>query len=104
MVALNRVKAIVANMKEYMKLYRPEHSWLHAFTAFRLPSPLSASGEAESAAGASVTACLRRITKEAQLPSTRALSVFMMMLIGAYTHFLYARFTRALLSLFLTLL
>ena len=37
--ALRRVQTIVANMKENMKLYRPEHSWLHAFTAFRLPSP-----------------------------------------------------------------
>ena len=37
--ALARVRVVVANMKEYMKLYRPKHSWLSAFTAFRLPSP-----------------------------------------------------------------
>ena len=37
--ALRRVQTIVANAKENMKLYRAEHSWLHAFTAFRLPSP-----------------------------------------------------------------
>ena len=37
--ALARVRVVVANMKEYMKVYRSEHSWLHAFTAFRLPSP-----------------------------------------------------------------
>ena len=39
---LRRVQTIVANVKENMKLFRAEHSWLHAFTAFRLPSPLSA--------------------------------------------------------------
>ena len=44
-VNLGYVQKVVANMIEYMrKLYRPKHSWLHAFTAFRLPSPLS--GEA----------------------------------------------------------
>ena len=41
--ALARVRGVVANMREYMKLYRPEHSWPHAFTAFRLSSPLAAS-------------------------------------------------------------
>ena len=44
--ALQRVQTIVANIKENMKLYRAEHSWMHAFTAFRLPSPLSATGAA----------------------------------------------------------
>ena len=38
---LARVRVVVANMREFMKVYRPEHSWLHAFTAFRLPSPLA---------------------------------------------------------------
>ena len=45
--ALQRVQTIVANAKESMKLYRPEHSWLRAFTAFRLPSALSATGPAK---------------------------------------------------------
>ncbi len=79
--ALNRVIVIVENMKEYMKLYRPEHSWLHAFTAFRLPSPLSASGEAGAAARASVKACLRRITKDAQLHWSQAFCKLMRMLL-----------------------
>ena len=93
--ALSRVKVIVANMKEYMKLYRPEHSWLHAFTAFRLPSPLSASDEAESAASASVTACLRRIANEAKLPWAKACCELRIMLPRAETYYLNGFHTRA---------
>ena len=78
-----------------MDLYRPEHSWLHAFTAFRLPSPLSASGEAESVASASVTACLRRIVKEAKLPWTRAFYELTIMLPRAETYYLTGFHTRA---------
>jgi len=66
--ALRRMRVIVANIREYMKLYRPEHSWLHAFTAFRLPSPLSTSDEAGSAARAAVKANLKRICEAAKLP------------------------------------
>ncbi len=93
--ARERVKVIVANMKEYMKLYRPEHSWLHAFTAFRLPSPLSASDEAESAASASVTACLRRVAKGAALPWRMAFSELKIMLPRAETYYLNGFHTRA---------
>ncbi len=85
----------VASMTEYIKLYRPEHSWLHAFTAFRLPSPLSASDEAESAASASVTACLRRITKEATLPWAKAFCELKMMLPRAETYYLNGFHPRA---------
>ena len=50
-----------------MKFYRPEHSWLHAFTAFRLPSPLSVAAPA-GAASAEANASIRRICREAELP------------------------------------
>ena len=93
--ALGRVHVLVANMTEYMKLCRPEHSWLHAFTAFRLPSPLSASGEAESVARASVTACLRRIAKEAKLPWRMAFNELKIMLPRAETYYLNGFHTRA---------
>ena len=43
--ALARVQVVVANMMELMKVYRPDHSWVCAFTAFRLPSPLVASAD-----------------------------------------------------------
>ena len=52
--ALGRVQVGVASMTEYIQLYRPEHSWFHAFAAFRVPSPLSASDEAGGAARAEV--------------------------------------------------
>ena len=61
-----------------MRLYRHAHSWLHAFTAFRLPSPFSvaASAGAASVGGASAggsaraeaNASIRRICREAELP------------------------------------
>ena len=85
----------VASMTEYIKLYRPEHSWLHAFTAFRLPSPLSASDEAESAASASVTACLRSFTKEAALLWAEAFRELKVMLPRAETYYLNGFHTRA---------
>ena len=71
--ALGRVRVVVANMKEYMKVYRPDHSWLKAFTAFRLPSPLaeSASG-ADPPRKAEAMASLRRICREASLPEQQS--------------------------------
>ena len=70
--ALRRVQKIVANVKENMKLYRPEHSWLHAFTAFRLPSPLSATDAGATEHATEAEACLKRICREANLPEQRA--------------------------------
>ena len=68
-----RVRVVVANMKELMKLYRPEHSWLRAFTAFRMPSPLAASaGGVNEARRAEVLADLKRICREANLPEQKA--------------------------------
>ncbi len=84
--ALGRVKVVVANMKEYMKLYRPEHGWLNAFTAFRLPSPLSASDDAGSAAKAEVRRSLRRICQEAKLDERQALLEFLQLLPRAERH------------------
>ena len=68
--ALRRVQTSVANVHENMKLYRPAHSWLHAFTAFRLPSPLSA-GATEAAKEAED--CLRRICREARFAQQRGI-------------------------------
>ena len=48
--ALGRVQVVVPNMAEYMKLYRPKHSCMYAFTALCLPSPLSVSDVAGRAA------------------------------------------------------
>ena len=69
---MRRVRVIVANIKENMKVYRPKHSWLSAFTAFRLPSPLSASDEAGRSAREEVWASLNRICEAAQLPEEQA--------------------------------
>ena len=93
--ALGRVRVAVENMTEYMKLYRPKHSWLHAFTAFRLPSPLSASDEAGGAARAEVNASLRRICQEAKLPEKRACSELLQLLPRAERHHLNGCHPRA---------
>ncbi len=85
--ALRRVLTVVANIQEYMKLYRPAHSWLHAFTAFRFPSPFSAAASAAAAsagaasagaasaggsARAEASASIRRICREAELLGAEA--------------------------------
>ena len=70
---ISLVQQVVANMKEYMKLYRPQHSWLQAFTAFRLPSALGAGSQHPPELRAQDTARLQRICREAQLPETQAL-------------------------------
>ena len=72
--ALRRAQAVVANVKENMKLYRAEHSWLHAFTAFRLPSPLSATEAGAAEAKTEAEACLRRICREASLSEKQGIA------------------------------
>lgn len=93
--ALGRVRKVVANMREYMKLYRPAHSWLHAFTAFRLPSPLSASDEDARVPQAEVKASFRRICQEAKLPETQAYSELLRLLPRAERHHVRGCGTRA---------
>ena len=70
--ALNRVRVVVANIEEDMKVDRPKHSWMHAFAAFRLPSPLSTAVSVSDVAGrtasAEVKASLTRICEAAELP------------------------------------
>ena len=85
------MQTIVANVKENMKLYRAEHSWLHAFTAFRLPSPLSATDAPLSATDAGATeaeagACLRRICREAFLSFPEAIAQLRQLLKRAEWH------------------
>ena len=70
--ALRRVQTIVANVKENMKFYRTEHSWMHAFAAFRLPSPLSATDAGATEAATKAEACLRRICRAASLSEEKA--------------------------------
>ena len=65
--ALRRVQTIVCSMKENMKLFPAEHSWLHAFIAFRLPSPLSETHVGTTESVTEAEACLRRICREANL-------------------------------------
>ncbi len=67
--ALRRARQIVANLKENMKLKlrRLEHSWFHAFTPFRLPSPLSTTDAGAAEAATEAESCLRRICREARL-------------------------------------
>ena len=84
--ALRRVKTIVANAKENMKLYRPENSWLHAFTAFRLPSPLSATDAGATEAATEAEACLRRICQDASLPEEKAIAQLRRLLKRAEWH------------------
>ena len=71
--ALRRVQTLVANMKENMKLYRAKYSWLHSFAAFRLPSPLTATGAGVAEAAKEAETCLRRICSEAGLPEEEAI-------------------------------
>ncbi len=74
------MQVVVANMTEYMELYRSKTSWLRAFTAFRLPSPLSASDAAGGAARAEVKATLKRICREAGLLEVEACKEVMRLL------------------------
>ena len=37
--ALRSAREVVANIKEYMQVYRSPDGWLHRFSAFGLPSP-----------------------------------------------------------------
>ena len=71
--ALRRVQTIVANVKENMKLYRSKHSWLHTFTAFSLPSTLTATVAGSEGAAHDAEACMRRVCSEAGLPEDQAL-------------------------------
>ena len=73
--ALCRFRGVVAAAKEYMKFYRPEHSWTFAFTAFRLPSPLSGTDEAERVAAASARASVERICRQAGRQAARSFSL-----------------------------
>ena len=41
--ALRKARVLVATIQEYMDVYRNPAGWLHAFSAFRLPSPLGGS-------------------------------------------------------------
>ena len=41
--ALRKARVLVATIREYMDVYRNPAGWLHAFSAFRLPSPLGGS-------------------------------------------------------------
>ena len=60
--ALRRVQGIVKNIKELLKVYRSESSWLAMFTAFRLPSPRGCT---------SCTERLQRIIAETRLQQPR---------------------------------
>ena len=71
-----------------MNFYRAEHSWLHAFTAFRLPSPLSGADAAGSAASSEeVKASLQRISREANLPEEQTSRELLPLLARADKHF-----------------
>ena len=78
-----------------MKLYRSRHSWVHAFTAFRLPSPLSASDDIGRAASTEVLASLKRICREAQLPDEKACGEWLKLLPRAEKHLQSCCNTRA---------
>ena len=78
--AMSRMRVLVSKITEYMKFYRSKHSWLHAFTAFRLPSPLSASDEAAGSARDEVKASLVRICREADLPICQGYSELLKLL------------------------
>ena len=67
------MQAIVANVKENMKFYRSKHSWLYAFSAFSLPSTLTATVAAGAQAADDAEASLRRICCEAELPAEKAI-------------------------------
>ena len=49
--ALRKARVLVATIREYMDVYRNPAGWLHAFSAFRLPSPLAGSARDTPRAG-----------------------------------------------------
>ena len=49
--ALRKARVLVATIREYMDVYRNPAGWLHAFSAFRLPSPLAGSARDHARAG-----------------------------------------------------
>ena len=49
--ALRKARVLVATIREYMDVYRNPAGWLHAFSAFRLPSPLAGSARDQRRAG-----------------------------------------------------
>ena len=84
--ALRRVWTIIENMKENMTMYRDKYSWLYAFTAFRLPSPLSATDAGTTAAAREAGGGLRRICLEARLPEDTAITQLQHLLKRAEWH------------------
>ena len=77
--ALAQAKKVVANILEWMKYYRSENSWLHCFTAFRLPSPLL-QVDRGSPEGDEVKDCLRKICREANLNTSLAMRQWLTLL------------------------
>ena len=75
--ALGRVQNVVANMVEYMKVYRHKQSWLYRFCSFRLPSSLSESDDFRHRAR------IRRICDEAELPFEESLRELLQILLRA---------------------
>ena len=49
--ALRKARVLVATIREYMDVYRNPAGWLHAFSVFRLPSPLAGSARDQRRAG-----------------------------------------------------
>ena len=49
--ALRKARVLVATIREYMDVYRNPAGWLHAFSVFRLPSPLAGSARDQPRAG-----------------------------------------------------
>ena len=74
---LKRVQVVVANIRELLKVYRPNQSWFNAFAAFALPSPLGAAASASGGGEVASAACrasLERICSEAKLPKKKAMA------------------------------
>ena len=85
---LRRVQTVVANMAQWLKVYRAEHSWYHAFTAFRLPSPQAAAASADGRRSLhpQVATSLERISAAAKIPSRDALDDVLRLLPRAERH------------------
>ena len=70
----------VANVKELGQVYRPKTSWLQAFEAFALPSPLAAGSASTPAEQQECRDSLERICKAADIPFAPAFAELQLLL------------------------
>ena len=93
--ALRYAREVVANIRAFLPVYRSESGWLQAFSAFRLPSPLSRAESARQSPAAlqrqqteadRAQAALERLRKTANLGEIAKQQLLQTLLPRAETH------------------